>query len=170
MPSPATSAAATAKPPRKPLFAAIAHFLRSRQHLPNKREFWHDAYAKAVTELRNDPRAQMSAGDRALAAGMNQVAVACYQRAVDLSPGNVDALQGLAIALTVAGKNEQALPIFRKLIELDDGNKVARFNYAVALTQLDRLDEAVKQYGELLAKDADYFAVAAGRKASGPAC
>lgn len=107
--------------------------------------------------MRNDPRAQMAAGDRALAVGMTNRAVACFGHAVSLAPTNADALQGLAIALTVAGQRERSLVVYRKLIDLDGSNTTVRFNYAVALMQLDRLPEAQKQYEDLLTRDADYF-------------
>jgi tetratricopeptide (TPR) repeat protein len=99
----------------------------------------------------------MAAGDRALAVGMTRQAVACFERAAKLAPRDADALQGLAVALTVAGQRERALQVYQRLIDLDGDNKTARFNYAVALMRLDRLPEAQHQYEDLLARDGDYF-------------
>jgi tetratricopeptide (TPR) repeat protein len=161
---PATAASApgqapavgTAKPP-KPFFVAVGDYLSTHPRMPRPRDSWQSRLVAAVNELRNDPRAQMAAGDRALAVGMNQQAVTCFEQAVSLAPNNADALQGLAIALTVARQNERALPIYQRIIELDGSNTTARFNYAVTLMRLDRLPEARKQYEDLLARDGDYF-------------
>ncbi len=161
---PATAASATGPAlagrtakPCKPFIVAAREFLAAHWRLTHQRNDWRARLAAAVNELRNDPRAQMAAGDRALAVGMTRQAVACFGHAVSLAPKNADALQGLAIALTVAGERERSLAVYRRIIDLDGDNKTARFNYAVALMQLDRLPEAQTQYEDLLARDGDYF-------------
>ncbi len=154
-PGPASAGQIATQP--KPFLVAATEFLSTHPRLPHQRGDWRTRLVAAVNELQNDPRAQMAAGDRALAVGMTRQAVTCFERAVSLAPTNLDALQGLAIALTVAKQSERAMSIYQRLIDLDGSNTTARFNYAVTLMRLDRLPEARKQYEDLLARDGDYF-------------
>jgi tetratricopeptide (TPR) repeat protein len=110
----------------------------------------HRAAMLALHDAARDPRAQMAAGDRALALGQTTLAVECFYRAVALAPEDPDGLKGLTIALTAAGRYAEALPLYEMLLGMQPSDEAARFNYAVALSRERRLASACEQYRNIL--------------------
>ena len=120
-------------------------------------------------------REQLAAGDRALAREDFRTAVEAFRRAVEAAPEDLDALQGLAVALAAASQYEQALPVYEKIIDLAAkaaasqpatrsttaeaitpsalAARTARFNLAVAQMRLDRLGQAQENLEKLLDQD-----------------
>jgi|GEM_PF-1382784 len=134
------------------------------------------AAAPAAGTLESQPwREQLAAGDRALAREDFTTAVGAFRRAVELAPEDLDALQGLAVALAAASQYEQALPVYEKIIDLAakaaasqpatrsttaeaiapsaPAARTARFNLAVAQMRLDRLPQAQENLEKLLDQD-----------------
>ena len=106
----------------------------------------------------------MLAGDRALSRGDYDAAAGCFRRALETQPNNLDALQGLAVALVAAGQYEAAVPVYRAIVATaprgpsgapGPAGRTAGFNLAVALMRLRRLDQAEDVLRRLLADDAD---------------
>lgn len=71
-------------------------------------------------------------------------AAAAYRRAIELSPGWIEAHINLGVALYLLGETENARGAFAAAVEIDDSNSLAHFNLGCALDELGRLDEAIE--------------------------
>ncbi len=147
--------------------------LRGSAHaaVPTRKE-WKEFARKcrpALTQelqiLAADPNTHIAAGDRAMSRDSYALAAECFSRALQGDANNVEALQGLAIALVASEQFDQAKPVYRQLIDLcsDDPNGttqqpgvVARFNFAVTLSRLQEFDEATQVYQQILAAHHNY--------------
>ena len=68
----------------------------------------------------------------------------CYQRALELEPGNERAQAGLARALYGSGQYENALDAYERLLAMQPDSKSYQQGAAVCLLNLERADEALK--------------------------
>mgnify|MGYP001317844627 FL=1 len=106
---------------------------------------------------------------------LNKDAIADYEIALRLKPGNTDVLNNLGLLYKAVGNNNKALLAFKEITELDPSNALAWFNIAriraingekqmaiSALSQSFRFDHAlkkqVKHYNEfeVLKDDKDF--------------
>jgi tetratricopeptide (TPR) repeat protein len=83
-------------------------------------------------------------------------AIELYRRAVSESPGDLDALRGLAASLRAAGKYEQTIPILKKILEIARDDRVERHNLALAYARGGDFFEAEREYRRLLDKYPDF--------------
>ena len=99
-----------------------------------------------------------------MARGDFAAAVEDFRRAAELAPGDLDVLEGLAVALTAAERHQDAAIVYQAIIaatnraaggEMSPAGRAARFNLAVALMRLGRLDEAEAPLREILTDDED---------------
>jgi len=99
----------------------------------------------------NDPRTHILAGDEAMVRGDYQAAVACFERARALAPSDLDAMAGLAFALSAAERHERALVVYRAIIAAAPAEvaRTAKFNLGVTLMRLRRLGEAEQVFRQL---------------------
>ena len=58
--------------------------------------------------------------------GNTKKAIKCYERAVDLNPGNEEAWFNLGAALHSINKSKKALRCFEEVLRLNPGNESAR--------------------------------------------
>jgi tetratricopeptide (TPR) repeat protein len=76
--------------------------------------------------------------------GGDKDALFCYQKALELEPGNEKALQGYARALFEEKHYEEALTAYDQLLTLQPDKKSYLLNRAVCLTNLKRYADALK--------------------------
>ena len=91
-----------------------------------------------------------------MAAGNNQAARRYFVQAAAIEPRNLDALQGLAVALVADRQFDQAVPVYEAILAIDNNDAVAWFNLAVALGRLEQLGRAEEIYRILVKKDPEH--------------
>lgn len=72
-------------------------------------------------------------------------ALAHYQRARQMMPGNVEALMGVARILMRQERTADAAPLLAKVVDEDPLNSEAHYRYAMALKSGGRIEEAKEQ-------------------------
>jgi tetratricopeptide (TPR) repeat protein len=72
-------------------------------------------------------------------------ALAHYNRAYALNPGEIDAQMGLAKLLTIANKPEEALKYLRMAVQTDPLNSEAHYRLATLCRKLGLTEEAEKE-------------------------
>jgi tetratricopeptide (TPR) repeat protein len=75
------------------------------------------------------------------AAGLKGAAEA-YQRALDMNPGHVDALNNLGMLSYEQGSTEDATVLFRRAVELHPDHMLSHFNLGSVLEEAGELEEA----------------------------
>ena len=139
--------AAIAKDPYLP----GAHFELAEAILeasPNDPTAQADAQKELDAALRVDgesARLECEMGRVAYLGGNLDAALAHYQRALRLMPGNVEALMGVARILMRQQKPAGALPLLQQAVDADPLNDEAHYRYAMALKALGHTDEAQEQ-------------------------
>ncbi|MEW5772098.1 MAG: tetratricopeptide repeat protein [Thermodesulfobacteriota bacterium] len=87
-------------------------------------------------------------------ADMPEPAVHAYQHALDLAPGNADALTDMGVMLRELGRFQEAVAAFDKARDLDPAHRNARFNKGVVLFHdLNDKAGALASWKEVLAID-----------------
>lgn len=94
---------------------------------------------------------QFGAATVALAAGRVDDAERCFERAVDIEPDNVEALNGLVVCHLDRADPPGAEAAARRVIAVDDRQQMAWANLGVALARLRRYDEARPAFERALA-------------------
>ena len=141
--------AALAKDPYLP----GAHFELAEAILeasPNDATAQANAEKELETALRVDgesARLECEMGRVTYLQGNLDAALAHYQRARQLMPGNEDALLGVARILMRQEKAAEALPLLQQVVGADPLNGEAHYRYAMALKATGRTDEAQEQIG-----------------------
>jgi tetratricopeptide (TPR) repeat protein len=139
--------AALAKDPYLP----GAHFELAEAILeanPNDAAAQADAQKELETALQVDgesARLECAMGRVAWLASNLDAALAHYQRARQMMPGNVEALMGVARILVRQEKSADALPLLQQAVEEDPLNGEAHYRYAMALKAAGKTDEAQEQ-------------------------
>jgi tetratricopeptide (TPR) repeat protein/MFS family permease len=82
-------------------------------------------------------------------------AVRKFEQALEVNPGNMQALFNLGVAWMREGNAEKALWCFVSALQIDPSYIEVRNNTAVVLAQLGRIDEAVEQLNEVLKQKPD---------------
>jgi tetratricopeptide (TPR) repeat protein len=102
-------------------------------------------YMRSVTEY--------NLANELYAAGDADAAIAHYEEAIRLYPGNALANHNLGSLLASRDEYDAAVAHFDRVIEIDDDFAMAHFNRALALEESGRLDEAARGYESALAID-----------------
>jgi len=100
-----------------------------------------------------DPQTHIVGGNRALARGQGEVAAACFGRALDRQGGNLEAMKGSALALSLCGRHAEAVKAYEAILAKDPNDLTTRFNLAVALGRLRRFSRAERAYLQILEAD-----------------
>ena len=103
------------------------------------------AYQKAL-ELKPDPQLAYTLGVTAGRDGQWEVAIAAYDLALEMAPGNLEAAYNRAVALMRAGRLEDADLAFADYRERDAENYKANLNHGVTLYKLGRYEDAAEVY------------------------
>jgi tetratricopeptide (TPR) repeat protein len=84
-------------------------------------------------------------------------AVAAYDKAVFIRPGNADAWNNRGVALDKLGQYSEAVASYDKAVAILPGYADAWYNRGVALRKLGRYADAVSSYDKALAADPGYI-------------
>ncbi len=84
-------------------------------------------------------------------------AAACFRRALQLAPRNVDALNGLALALVELDQADEAMAYCQRAIELEPDNAEALNYRGLALEKQNLLDQAEACYRQALTLKPEYI-------------
>jgi tetratricopeptide (TPR) repeat protein len=71
-----------------------------------------------------------------------QAATEAYQRALDMDPGHVDALNNLGMLFYEQGEMESAMTLFRRAVDLHPQHMLSHFNLGSVLEERGELEEA----------------------------
>ena len=95
---------------------------------------------------------ELARGSAYLAKEQHGAALACFERAIALQPGYVEAIHGRAIALEVLNREEDALAGFRLVVKNNPAHLAAHYNLNQLLYRLKRDDEFLRSYDEAAAR------------------
>lgn len=95
----------------------------------------------------------LQAGQAALKRQRTARAIRCFRRASRQESRSLDALRGLALALTADGQVDEALRVYHRILRAKPDDRTARYNFAVACSRLGRRALAEKTYRQLLTED-----------------
>jgi tetratricopeptide (TPR) repeat protein len=88
-----------------------------------------------------------------------ELAVGCFERALQLSPLDPDSgstLNGLGIALMLMGRDDRALPALKRAVDESPNHLAAHLYLIFAFTRLGRIDEARTAAARLLELRPEY--------------
>lgn len=101
------------------------------------------ALRRAKEDPPTDERSWLALGDAWIERGQSDEALACFQRALQLNPRSLGALQNLAYLLAQdPARTEEAKKVLDQLLTYYPDNHLARANRGVLLARLGRCDEA----------------------------
>ena len=89
--------------------------------------------------------------------GRQQDAIAPFQQAAKIAPGDADTYNDLAIAFANLGNREEAIAAYRKLLKLAPGTAAIHDTLGALLCDLGRFDEAEAELRRALELDPNYF-------------
>ena len=82
----------------------------------------------------------------------NELALACFERAIAAKPGHAEAVNARAVALEALNREEEALAGFRLVVKDNPTYLAAHYNLNQLLYRLKRDDEFLRSYDEAAAK------------------
>ena len=94
----------------------------------------------------NDAEAYFSRGTELLDHKQFNAAIACFEKAIRLNPGNADAYVNRGVALQELRRLDEALESYNGAIRLNPGDEDAYVNRGTVLKELKRLNEALASY------------------------
>lgn len=110
-----------------------------------------DLYYEAMRLAEPDPmQLQQMAG----------LAVAAYERTLELDPDNLDVRTDMATAYLNTGNPMKGVDAIKRVLELDPGHLNANLNYGLMLYHINRVDQAVEQLEivlELADEDSEHY-------------
>jgi tetratricopeptide (TPR) repeat protein len=93
---------------------------------------------------------------RALPLSRSDESMRAVEKALQIDPNYVDALNNLANELASRGRRDEALAHYKKALELDPKHVLAHNNLGVALAGIGRIDEAIAHYETAIRLKPDY--------------
>lgn len=94
-------------------------------------------------------------GNELIQAGELEKAIDEYKSALELEPGNVDALTNLGVVYYNLGQLDDAVEQYSKALEIAPDDADIHSNLAAAYVQLNQLDRALEQYLTAVGKNAE---------------
>jgi tetratricopeptide (TPR) repeat protein len=117
------------------------------------RRHYEDAIARSTDGYRE---AWFNLGSLEKRAGNLDAAIAAYERAIQISPRYLAAINNLGLAYGAAGRDEEAERTFRSAIALDAEYEGAWLNLGKLLSGQSRYDEAIAAFRRALEIRSDY--------------
>jgi len=105
-----------------------------------------DGYRAAIATEPENYKAHYNLGLVLQSQGKNDEAIFHYQRAIEITGGDVRYHNNLGAALSATGKLDEAIRHFNQAIEFDPNNSEVRFNFGNALFLQEKLEEAMVQF------------------------
>jgi len=106
-------------------------------------------FRAALASRPDYPEAEVNLGV-ALQPADPRAAIACYERALQLEPGDFAAHFNLGIALRIVGRLPESIRQYDEALRLQPGSTAALNNLGVALVDAGRRDAAIARYEEAL--------------------
>jgi len=94
-------------------------------------------------------------GDALLQTGQEAKAITCFQKAMEINPGDASTHFNIGNALFKRGRLDEALAYYQKAVEIEPGDASAHFNIGNALFKRGRLDEAVAHFRKAVELEPD---------------
>ncbi len=104
-----------------------------------------------LASLPTDYSSLVSMGNALMDQGQYQMAVACYNRALEQDSSATDVWVDLGTCEHAMGHNESAIGDFKRALELDPNHQIARFNLGIVYYTLGDDSLAVQWWQSLLA-------------------
>jgi len=112
--------------------------------------------ARSIAINPADPRAHIHLGQIQIALKDTAAATRSFERALELDPDNVGALNNLANVVRVRDLR-QAVALYRRALALDPTAAFAAYNLAQALTEDNGADEAMALFHQVIALEPRHF-------------
>lgn len=97
-------------------------------------------------------------GNSLVESSMYDDAIKCYDKALEINPGSMEAWNNKGLALARTGRLAEAIQCYDKALEITPGDSEVIYNKGISLALLGRSKEAIECYDKLLAvnpRDAD---------------
>ncbi len=97
-------------------------------------------------------------GNSLVESSMYDDAIKCYDKALELNPGAMEAWNNKGLALARTGRLSEAIQCYDKALEIDPSDNEVMYNKGISLALLGKSKEAIECYDKLLAvnpQDAD---------------
>jgi tetratricopeptide (TPR) repeat protein len=105
----------------------------------------------ATADIQLGAAIEHARGSAYLAKEQNESALACFERAIALKPGYVEAVHARAIALEVLNREEDALAGFRLMVKNNPNHLAAHYSLNQLLYRLRRDDEFLRSCDDAMA-------------------
>ena len=115
----------------------------------------HEALRGAVERHPDDSSLLIDLGHLSFVRGGAAEAISHFERALELDPGNSEALRALSSIHRRSGNTEEALSAAQKLFEAHEEEVLAALEVADLALELNRLDEAEAAFRRLATADDD---------------
>jgi Flp pilus assembly protein TadD len=112
-------------------------------------------WQSTITHDPNCYLAYKNLGDALLQTGQEDKALTCFQKAMEINPGDASAHFNIGNALFKRGRLDEALAYYQKAVEIEPDDVSAHFNIGNALFKRGRLDEAVAHFRKAVELEPD---------------
>ncbi|MCK5125460.1 MAG: tetratricopeptide repeat protein [candidate division Zixibacteria bacterium] len=109
--------------------------------------------ASMANDLPEDFESLISMGNAMMDQGQYPMAIVCYQKAIDIDSGAVDALVDMATCQHATGENETAIENFIKVLNVKPDHQVAKFNLGIVYYSVGQDDLARQWWTKLLSEN-----------------
>ena len=140
----------------EPNNADALHLLGVIANQTGKNELAVDLIGKAIGVNNAVPLYHSNAGNAYFALNRLEEAIACYRRALSLSPGYHEAHYNLGSALAGQGKLEEAAECYRRAVSLRPDLYMAHFNLGNILARQWKMEEAAECFSRAVALKPDF--------------
>lgn len=120
----------------------------------NQVRYWQNdftLYGHAIGVTKNNEDMLYNLGAAYQKAGQSQQAMRCYESALRLEPGDLQALNNMGVLLVGRGRTDEAIRYFERAVELDANYVKALNNLGIALREKGRVDDALQKWQRALA-------------------
>jgi tetratricopeptide (TPR) repeat protein len=90
-------------------------------------------------------------GNALVERSMYNDAIKCYDKALEINPGSMEAWNNKGLALARTGRLAEAVQCYDRALEINPGDNEVMYNKGISLAQLGKSKEAIECYDELLA-------------------
>jgi tetratricopeptide (TPR) repeat protein len=123
--------------------------------------YWRDEeslWTRALDCTSDNYAALDSMGDVLVKQGKLDLAIAYFQKALEIRPGYIEADNDLGTALFAQGKLDEAIALLQKALAIQPGYAEAHYNLGNVLVRQGKLDEAIAHYRKAVQLNPDYAA------------